>query len=165
MPSDRRPSPDSSRGRVPPTPRPNTVEPIWFEFGIGGYFGPSYSLEWQDGCLRYDARGIDEADDDDGDHPRRREDHEAGTVTPTPARWRAFWRTLDRLGVWKWKKSYITRGVCDGTGWSFIVRRGDRVLETGGLNGYPGKKGPEPSDDFERFLRALSRLAGGKVIR
>ena len=49
----------------------------------------------------------------------------------------------------------------DGTHWSVTILHGDRLLAAGGSNGYPPiGDDPNPGPVFEKFLRAVSRLAG-----
>ena len=120
---------------------------------VGGYFGPSYSVEFTDQTLIYMARS-------DG-FP----DPASPRVEPTAEQWRAFRRALDKINVWQWQAHYPNPGVCDGTGWSFEVAYSDHALDSGGDNNYPDAQGdptnsPEETKTFDRLLRAIRKLTG-----
>jgi hypothetical protein len=127
----------------------NGKQPQTLKAFIGGFGGPSYGVRFEDSTLYYDAW-------DNG------EQHEPVEVHPTEADWEAFWRTLDEVGAWDWKEEYETEGVMDGTGWSLEVEYNGRVLETGGSNAYPPDGKMNVSKQFSRFLKAVSKLAGGR---
>ena len=118
---------------------------------IGGYFGPSYSVELTDQTLFCIALS-DELPDP------------AWLVEPTAEQWHAFRRALDKINVWQWQAHYPNPGVCDGTGWSLEVAYSDHALDSGGDNNYPDAQG-EPTNlldqtkTFDRLLRAITRLA------
>ena len=58
-----------------------------FRAAIGGYFGPSYVVEWRGDELVYESR-VGES--------------QTGLIKarPTGARWRRFWNRCDELRVW-----------------------------------------------------------------
>ncbi len=77
--------------------------------------------------------------------------------------------TLNRLNVWCWQRNYSDPAVCDGTGWSAEIVYSDRELVSSGGNCFPGRDGralpltgDERDNTFERFSRAVARLAGRK---
>ena len=80
---------------------------------------------------------------------------------PSPADWEAFWKEVDSIGVWKWKKSYrpVGIGVLDGWSWNLELAIGSKQVASSGGNGYPGTNGAEPSKQFLRLARALEKLA------
>jgi len=95
----------------------------------------------------------------------RAPDEEEVRVTPTAEGWAAFWATVERLGVWEWEESYETRGVCDGTYWGVTLEHDGKVLESHGDNGYPDGDGPHSGPQFDKFCRAVGRLAGEREFR
>ena len=128
------------------------VRPQLLRASIGGYFGPSYSLELTDQTLFCMALS-DELPDP------------AWLVEPTAEQWRAFRHAIDKINVWQWQADYPNPGVCDGTGWSFEVAYSDHALETGGDNNYPDAQGdptnsPQGTKTFDRLLRAITKLTG-----
>ena len=80
-------------------------------------------------------------------------------------RWERFWREIDRIGVWKWKKKYA-RQAQHGVSWELEIANEDRTLKTGGRNAYPETEEPggevnyPPGGQFDRFIQAISRLVG-----
>jgi hypothetical protein len=84
--------------------------PQRLSISIGGHFGPSYSVELENGSLTYShSKPIQQ-------FPPKW-DSEAETIRPAHDQWQAFRRELDRLNVWRWQPEYL-EPVCDGTGWS-----------------------------------------------
>ena len=91
------------------------------------------------------------------------------TVSASSARWRRFWRDVDRLGVWRWRRSYELRPVVpDAEGWSVVLAVGGRRVAAEGLGTYPDLRGrPTRRRElaFEPFLAAVDRLLGGRISR
>ena len=120
---------------------------------IGGYFGPSYSLELTDQtlfCMSLSDKLTGPA---------------SARVEPTAEQWRAFRRALDKINVWQWQAHYPNPGVCDGTAWSFEVAYSDHALDSGGSNNYPDAQGdptnsPEGTKTFKRLRGAIRKLTG-----
>lgn len=125
---------------------------------IGGFTGPSFSIELSGGRLRYVAYEYAYAS------PREE------VITPTAEQWSVFRTALDSIGVWQWQNDYPSKGaICDGSQRAFAVAYEDVELHTGGDNAYPGDEADddtlssaEPSARFERFLKAVSDLIGGR---
>lgn len=133
------------------------TRPDEFHASIGGYMGPSYRVELEDGVLIYTKMG------------RGSEEQQVVELQPTDEDWSEFLETLDDIDVWSWKKRYENPGVCDGTSWSFRIAVDDRKLETSGNNAYPGLSHTEafernePSHaPFDAFTEALQTLVGGR---
>jgi hypothetical protein len=89
-------------------------------------------------------------------------------VEPSPESWSRFRKRLDRLGVWKWKKSYFNPWVKDGAQWRVILTYKDRTLEASGSNAYPLPSGasnnsPKQSQHFQAFLNDLQTLIGKEL--
>lgn len=133
----RRESPTAARAE-PPTA---------FDAHIGNGLDGVVAVEWDGTQLLWRFRDQEES------------------VEPTPEAWVAFWRALDRLGVWRWDESYETPGVCDGTFWGVTIERGEQRVRAAGANGYPDGRGPEPGRGFRAFCKAVSTLAGGRTFR
>jgi hypothetical protein len=135
--------------------------PKRLSISIGGHFGPSYSVELENGSLTYShSKPVQQ-------FPPKW-DSESETIGPTEDQWRAFRRELDRLNVWRWQPEYF-EPVCDGTGWSAEIVYSDKMLSSHGSNCFPGQNGKaiaiterEKDDTFERFCLAVSALVGHK---
>ncbi|NIX76038.1 hypothetical protein [Microvirga terricola] len=89
-------------------------------------------------------------------------------IEPSPEAWRRFRGRLDRLAVWKWKKSYPNPWVKDGTQWRIAIRYKDRTLDVSGSNAYPlpggtSNKSPRTSPHFQAFLDSLRDLMGQEL--
>jgi hypothetical protein len=78
-------------------------------------------------------------------------------------RWQDFWREVEAIGVWNWKRSYESN-LLDGTQWTLKLGHTGHTLHTSGNNAYPETEGHEfplehpPGGQFDRFLTALSHL-------
>jgi len=136
-----------------PAPAPKS-----FRAAIGGFFGPSYRVEFKDGVLSYTAAG------------RGQQNPKAETVKPTEAQWREFRKALDDLKVWQWKDSYFNHGVADGTQWTLEVAYEGTEIKATGSNSYPGPDGkangsPEQTKTFTAYLKAVEKLLGGKAFQ
>lgn len=138
---------------IPPTA---LVEvPAVFRVGIGGFWGPSYEVEWLDAELHY--------------RWEREGRHGQEVIIPSVEHWRQLKGALDRIKVWKWAHHY-EQPVLDGTGWSLQVEWGQQTLETSGSNAYPTRTGAQsagfdPTPPFKEFLAAISRLVGGRTFK
>jgi len=64
---------------------------------------------------------------------------------PSELQWRDFWKEMDKIQVWSWKKRYdpsdIGVIVNDGGGWHLIISYNGMMIDTGGENA-----GPEPGN-------------------
>ncbi len=134
-------------GEAPPIPEK-------FSAYIGGFFGPSYWVELEQGTLHYKVR------------EKGQQKEKTTTITPTPEQWAAFRQALDEIDAWKWKKEYNS-GTPDGTQWSLAIAYDHKKLASGGNNQYPGReaKNTDYTKDFERYLAAVKALLGGKEFR
>lgn len=133
-------------------PPEQAVRPAKFKFHIGGFWGPNHRLEIHDGTLYYRT--------DDGEQ----------VLEPSAIKWRNFIAKLDAQGVWQWKEYYDNPDVCDGTQWELEIVIGDKRVESGGSNSYPGLvndpeilDSPESSEQFDAFLAALKNLTGKRI--
>ncbi|GIW40801.1 MAG: hypothetical protein KatS3mg076_1378 [Candidatus Binatia bacterium] len=122
---------------------------------IGGFLGPSWSVELVRGKLHCRSS------------PLRYADWKTEVVTVTDEQWAAFRSALDALGVWQWRPEYPNPGVCDGTGWSIDIAYADRKIRSHGDNNYPRRDGspnnePTQTETFAEFCRAVRSLLGGR---
>jgi hypothetical protein len=132
--------------------------PERLSISIGGHFGPSYSVEPENGSLTYShSKPVQQ-------FPPKW-DSESETIRPTEHQWQAFRRELDRLNVWRWQSEYF-EPVCDGTGWSVEIVYSDTAIRSHGSNCFPGQNGRALSivdrtkdDTFKQFCRSVSALA------
>lgn len=123
-------------------------QPRILRAGIGGFLGPSYSVEWTGSELIYEA-------------------HESGErtawvkTTPTDAQWTRFWKRCTKLGVWEWQRTYEPDSlVTDGTGWHVDIEGPHGRVHSSGTNACP-PTGEMETKEFKTFCRALSSLIGG----
>ena len=77
---------------------------------------------------------------------------EPAEFKPTKEAWDKFIETVDGLNVWSWKKDYSDPYTLDGTQWSLSMSKAGSKVKCEGSNMYP--------PDFEKFVRAVNRLAG-----
>jgi hypothetical protein len=125
---------------------------------IGGHFGPSYSVELENGSLTYShSKPVQQ-------FPPKW-DSKSETIRPDNGRWQAFRAALDVLEVWSWETRYHDPSVCDGTSWSAEIVYSDQSVVSGGSNCFPGQKGRpisivnrQTGDPFNKFCRAVSKL-------
>lgn len=133
-----------------------SLKPTKLNLYIGGFTGPSFSLDLKQDELIYTASHMGAEDN-------------TATITPTDADWQAFIETMDHLDVWSWKKSYAILDVCDGTQWSVRIRYGNRLVQSEGSNAYPSRSGetddPSKGDIFDLFLCAVRKLIGGRAFQ
>ena len=78
------------------------------------------------------------------------------THIPSDNRWQLFFRTLNDINVWKWKKSYVNIGICDGGSWSLKITKNSKKLACHGDVDYPS--------NFDDFLEALKELMGMDIF-
>ena len=136
--------------------------PKRLRIGIGGHFGPCYSVTFKKGRLTYTyLQSRDSYAQELEPQPQREE------IQPSAKQWQNFRRTLNRLNIWCWQAKYSNPAVCDGTGWSAKIIYSDRSLVSSGDNCFPGRDGralpiTEDGTDntFENFCRAVGRLIG-----
>jgi len=131
--------------------------PAKFLVRIGGFLGPSYSVELVDNVLVYGKvkAGVLV---------------EPTKIRPSPEQWNAFRVSLDNIGAWKWQSTYYASDVRDGTAWLVDIEYADRKLSSAGSNSYPGLSGAPSRDvgytkEFEAYLSAVETLIGNRPFR
>ena len=72
------------------------------------------------------------------------------THSPSDEEWLEFTKSLKRLDVANWKRSYMNPSVLDGTQWGLKVKTESSEIETGGSNAYP--------EYFNGLILAINRL-------
>lgn len=123
-------------------------EPRHFRASVGGYFGPSFSVEWQGDQLVYECG-------DSAENQCRLQ------VRPTAARWRRFWDVCDRIGVWSWQPSYSPDGlVMDGSSWEVEINSLRGTVLSGGDNAYPPDGDVEETKEFRALCRGHQLSCG-----
>ena len=124
-------------------PSGTAVTPDVFRISLTGFRPENYRVGWSGDRLVYLRLG-----------------HQGGTkevLTPGRAAWERFWSTVDRLGVWNWKRRYRGPGdVIDGLAWSVGLRYRDKEVNSRGYIQKPPR--------FDEFTRAVSRLVGNRPI-
>lgn len=125
------------------------MRPKHLFINIGGFLGPSYSVELCDSGVVYKT-------------------NKTGTklITPKEKQWKDFRVALDSIGVWVWKKDYPNPGVMDGTYWSLKIAYEDTKVSSHGDNNYPRADGtpcnsPDFTDKFNELLKVVQALIGG----
>lgn len=84
-----------------------------------------------------------------------RKDDQTIDTTPTAAQWLAFRKTLDEIGVWKWKNKYDVGyvrppGIRAGSSFDLVLKFPGRKIKISGV-----VKEPE---SFDRFKAAVDKL-------
>jgi hypothetical protein len=133
--------------------------PTKLSVSIGSWGGFSRDVTLaEDGTVVYEKHGVAHL---------LEERHE---VRPSKRAWSRFLGELDRLGVWDWRRDYFDPDVCDGTQWEVEIRHGEHVIKTFGSNCYPSADGspsrnPTPTECFDQFCQAVSKLSGGRKFK
>lgn len=137
-----------------------------FEFSIGSYFGPSYSLKYKKGLFLYRAQTGDEntisninpifKNDFQYEHEVifQSDSFDADLVI-SEERKLNFLKYISRYCK-SWKKEYLNNDICDGTSWECDICIDDFRLKSSGQNKYPS--------NFNSFLIKLSLLTKGKIF-
>ena len=136
----------------------NVNHPTKLELSIGGMGDHTSVVLKEEGTILYERLGP-------GFVPQ-----DCAEVRPTDEEWSAFWSELERLGVWNWRRDYFNSNVCDGTQWGVKVNHAGRNIKVSGSNSYPKADGKpnrstSPTECFNMFSAAVSRLAGGREFR
>ena len=129
-----------------PAPTPRRLSAV-----IGGFLGKTYRVELEGEKLIYTVLNP-------GNRVAARE-----TITPKPAQWTEFWRTLDEIGVWRWHSEYLNPAVLDGTQWSLDLAEAGHAVKAHGSNTYPEadarpSRDATPTKTFNHYLAALRTL-------
>jgi hypothetical protein len=131
-------------------PKPRFVQkPTLISLMIGGAFGPSYEVTYDQRELRYYAAK---------DFFTLRKARPI-IIRPTGEQWQAFFNELEKRKAWKWRRNYTNPDVQDGTSWRAFISyetRDARDLVSSGSNAYPA--------DFKMFLAAVRSLIGGRAF-
>ena len=121
------------------------TELMRFEVYVGGFMGPSYSVEKDDDVLLYKTYG-------DGYSLEKTQ-----RIEPSPQEWKRFFDVCDQIGIWEWQERYENPQIMDGFSWRVVVELGGKRLDTSGSN-----EGP---DNLDVLLGSVSELLGGAVFR
>ena len=130
----------------------------------GAIFPPNYNVVLDGKTLTYWAQTLDS---------KTQKPVEASkTITPSPERWREFWKSMDEVGLWRWRPRYEDPRLADGTHWSVEADHAGRSVRSQGHNLYPGQETlPGPGEIradsgplFEKYLAAVEKLLGGETF-
>ncbi len=130
--------PSSSAGRAAAASACRTLEPASLHLEIADAAG-TRAVRWNPSLH---ALVVRDTLGGDGRAPR--------VERPSCRRWQAFWRTLDRAGVWRWHREYVNRDVYDGWSWIVQIARGETAIDSHGGNAEPAS--------YETFRRAVTAL-------
>ena len=141
------------------TQRRQPDTPAALEIYHGGFGGSSYGAWWNGEQVVYESFGES--------YSAIEQTH----VSPSPAQWQRFWRTVDHLHIWDWAPRYEPgerfepNGVVrDGVYWSITLEHAGRRLESSGDGAGPDSMELDESPGFLGLLDALSRLLGGRAF-
>jgi hypothetical protein len=109
-----------------------------FRLSIGGYFGPSYSLELKGQDIFYETFG------------NEYELKNSEIISPTLGELDQFLGKIIKIGIWEWKKLYINPHILDGTSWSVSIEYEGKRFKSSGSNAYP-----ERFNEFTKIVRQL----------
>jgi hypothetical protein len=126
-----------------------TEGPTIFRASVGGFFGASYSVEWDGVHLCYE---------------RWDQGEQFGWIkaSPTPSRWARLWDKCDELKVWDWEPEYQADFLAtDGTSWEIDIESTRGKVRSRGSNAFPPKGEEEVTKEFRAFCRAVASLVGG----
>ena len=127
---------------------------VIIDFSIGGFFGGYERIIWQDNKLHHQFFEQTFYEDEEV-----KPDKVLNVALPSTNDWEEFWKAIDALKVWGWKKEYYNEDIKDGTQWNLrIKKKGKRGRKIFGSNAYP-----EPKGTFNSFIKALNKLSNSKI--
>ena len=74
----------------------------------------------------------------------------------TERRIKNFWKKMDEIDVWNWKKNYSIGEICDGHMWKLHMRNKEGKGKV--VNGHS-----EYPHNFNKLIKALNNLFGSKI--
>jgi hypothetical protein len=116
----------------------NHIEEFWIS--IGGYSGPSYSVEIQGENLLYKIYGSSYILE------------KTESMKPSPMQLDKFWEDCDEINIWQWKTRYEDPDIIDGYSWKVDIKRGGKSIHSSGSNKTPAQ--------FHKFLESVRELLG-----
>ncbi len=78
-------------------------------------------------------------------------------IVPDNAQWEKFWKKMEKLEVWNWKREYENIDVLDGCSWSLHIEYNGQKIKSEGSNHWP--------ENFKEFIRALKDLTDFDVTK
>jgi hypothetical protein len=160
------PAPQAPRKGLPPVPSKqlpasSTKLSLWIG---GGIFPPNYVVTLEGDALTYRVKSSD---------PKTNKPIESTrTIRPSPEQWREFWKSMDEVGLWRWRPTYENRQVLDGTHWGVEAAHDGRSNRSSGHMSFPGRTpagvAKDPSEHgplFDKYLAAVRKLLGGEPFR
>ena len=117
------------------------LTPDKFSCFIGGYFGPSYSLEIdENGCLIYQIMG------------KEYKLKKTKKISVDTNRWNDFWAVCDQINIWGWNERYEDPETLDGYSWKVEIAYSENSVTSSGSN--------EKPVSFDQFLKSVKKLIG-----
>ena len=77
-------------------------------------------------------------------------------VQLTETKIKNFWKKMDEIDVWNWKKNYSIGEICDGHMWKIYIRNNEGKAKV--VNGHQ-----EYPHNFNKLIKALNNLFGSKI--
>ncbi len=86
---------------------------------------------------------------------------------PSEAQWVAFWKKMNQLRIWSWRKNYdpsdVGEIIYDGGGWKLTLAYQNRKIETGGENAGPNLQNPSATvvafgEPWDKQLREATAI-------
>jgi len=139
--------------RADDTPLPDAI-PTKLNIYVGGFLGPSYSVELKGDVLiyKYSYEG---------------KNSKTISIKPGKKAWSRFIDEINSVKLFRWSPLYANPNVFDGTHWMVDLEFNTRKIHTQGDNNYPtdgnetkATNSADPSSTFSHFCRALSQLTG-----
>jgi len=127
----------------------DTYLPTQMTLYLGGFLGPSYTVELEGHSLTYRTR--------DWNPKTKTAEEKSKLITPSENQWRQFWKAVDTSDLWHWQKEYIDPSVLDGTQWRVSIMLAGKTTHSHGSNAYPPQ--------FNMYTHAVKDLLGGEEFR
>ncbi len=64
-------------------------------------------------------------------------------IVPDSNPWETFWKEMEKLDVWNWKKEYFNYDILDGCSCSIKISYNGKKVKSEGSNAWP--------DEFKNF--------------
>ena len=126
-------------------------QPKTFWISSGNTFG-GYCIQWNGKKLVYQRFNGNKS-------VQRR------SVSPRPEQWLGFWRDVERIGVWQWKKSYKfderSGTISDPPQWKLHIIHGERELDSEGEGAFPKDKSFQAFEGLAAKLLAIKNVYTG----
>ena len=58
-------------------------------------------------------------------------------IVPDNKKWEKFWKEMEKLDAWNWKKEYFNYDILDGCRWSIHIEHNGQKIKSEGSNNWP----------------------------